>query len=187
MGVRRNRGAKLKKNLGIKWLFEERDVNDLVPFEQNPRIADDHFYKSLIKSFEDNGDFGVFIVDQDSRLIGGHQRKQALKEFNVKKVLVKYPSRPITEEEFLRINLLDNKLTADWDHDILANYFDENLVLDCGFDPKDLGGYDPSIVNEDVEEDPNEIIKIEIDKERAASLKTQISKVLKGFSGAKMK
>ena len=187
MAVKKRLGAKLKKELGIKWLFEERDVDDLIPFEDNPRIADDHFYNSLVKSFEENGDFGVFIVDHNSRLIGGHQRKRALQEFKVSKVLVKYPDRPITDEEFLRINLLDNKLTADWDYDVIANCFDPELVLDCGFDPKDLGGYDPIIDNVEPEIDPTETIKIEVDTDSAASLKKQISKVLKGFAGAKMK
>ena len=178
------------KELGIKWLYEERKVEDLIPWEHNPRTCLDTLYHKLVKSLEDNGDFGVFIVNHEGKLIGGHQRQQALREFKVDKVLVKYPERPLTDLEFQRVNLADNKLFGEFDFDMLSAVFDMDVLLEY-FEAEELGidldtdAIDIKDPDEDLEK-PVQII-VTLPNEDSHSFEKQIEKILKKFPRAEKK
>lgn len=98
----------------------------------NPRKITKKKLEELKESFEQFGDFGVFIVDENNNAIGGSQRLKAVldlygpeKELDCKKLY------GYTEAELRSINIRDNTHAGEWDLDLLADWT-ADLNLDLG-------------------------------------------------------
>ena len=132
----------------IEWKIERWKLKDLKGFPNNPRVLSKHMYRELKKSLEQDGNHGVLKLNADGTIIGGNQRAKLLRDLGEKEVDVKVSTRQLTDEEALRINLRDNKVQADFDIDMLANYYDPNVLVDSGFTPEEMGGFNPTVVEE---------------------------------------
>lgn len=100
----------------------------------NPRKISKKKLDELKHSFEDLGDFGIFLIDENDNVVGGNQRLKAVldlygpeKEIDCKR-LIGYSTA-----ELRAINIKDNTHFGEWDLDLLADWT-ADLNLDLGLD-----------------------------------------------------
>lgn len=116
----------------IQWVEETRRLNDLRPFERNPRTISETQFDKLKQSLVQDGYHSRIKITHDGRLIGGHQRLRALKELGFDEIKVLVPDRPLDDEAFKRICLRDNHNNGAWDIDILAADYDLEFLRAVG-------------------------------------------------------
>ena len=118
----------------------EKDINELVMYENNPR-KNDEAVKYVANSIKEFGFKVPIIVDKDNVIVAGHTRLKAAKKLKIDKVPC-IVADDLTDEQIKAFRLADNKVAefAVWD-DILLNIelADINSVdmEDFGFD---IGG-----------------------------------------------
>lgn len=105
----------------LNWAEVSINLNELTPFEKNPRVITDDQFAKLKASLVTLGQFRPLLVTHDYRIAGGHQRLKAMRELGWKEVRVSVPSRPITDAEYRQLLLQDNHTNGVWDIDALAN------------------------------------------------------------------
>lgn len=116
----------------VAWVEKVKRLNDLRPFEQNPRrITKDQFEKLKASLLED-GYHARIKATRDGRVIGGHQRLRALRELGFKEVPVLIPSRDLSDREFVRIMVRDNHNNGVFDMDMMAGMFDLEELREFG-------------------------------------------------------
>lgn len=109
-------------------------VNDLIPYENNPR-NNDNAVEPVAKSIKEFGFKVPIIIDKDNVIVAGHTRYKASQML----VLEEVPciiADDLTEEQIKAFRLADNKVgeLATWDLDKL------NLELeDLDIDMSDFG------------------------------------------------
>lgn len=141
----------------MKTSIKKMKLADLIPTENNPRqIKKDDFerLKKSIKSFPEMLDIREIVVDEDNRILGGHQRVNALlangeKEVNVKVV------EGLTEEEKREFVIRDNIQNGEWDFDVLANEWDDLPLDDWGIELP-IADIEEEIVEDEAPEPPAE-------------------------------
>lgn len=136
-----------KQKPKIEWHVERKKVEDLIPWEDNPRIITQKMYEKLKESILRDGIFSLPHINTDNVIIGGHQRKQAFLDLGIDEVDCLVPHRKLNEKEFMTGNLASNVVTGEWDADILANVFDPDVLTAVGFVPAQMGGFDPTSIN----------------------------------------
>lgn len=113
------------------------EVGELKFGFENPRKVTAQKLDELSKSFEKLGDFGVFVIDEEYNVIGGHQRAKTLQKKDPHtmvtcKMLIGY-----TDEEKRAIAIMDNEHAGTWDMEGLAAWTaDLNLALGINTDKK---------------------------------------------------
>jgi len=137
------------------WHTEQKKINELIPFEGNPRQMTEKQNEDLKKSLEKFNLVEIPAVDTDNIIVAGHQRLRIMQLLGRGKEIidVRIPNRKLTDKEFREYNIRSNKNLGEWDYDLLAN-FDEDMLLDAGFDSEDLDrmfNLDPP---EDIDEVP---------------------------------
>jgi hypothetical protein len=160
----------------MQWRTERRRVQDLVPWEGNPRKISEHQAVQLRISLDKFGVADIPVVDVDGRIVGGHQRCAILMAQGKGdlEVDVRVPSRKLTDEEFAELNLRLNKNIGEWDFDVLAN-FSEDLLLSVGFDEEELMvGFGLSRA-EDAAQDPGRYCLLTVEPPEAPHLKMKLA------------
>ena len=134
----------------MKIVWKERTVavDDLKPYERNPRRISKHAFDKLKQSLQDDGYHQRIIATKDLRVIGGHQRIQALKELGIKSIEVLTPDKKISDKEFKRILVRDNLPFGDFDFDILSADYEPEELIELGM-PED---WLPNITDDETEE-----------------------------------
>ncbi len=124
----------------LQWHTEQRRVKDLLPFKQNPRTLSEKQRNDLLQSLKRYGLVEIPAVTQDGKILAGHQRVAALQLLGNGNDLIdcRVPNRPLTEEEYKSYLLASNRIHADWNYDMLSEYFDIETMLVSGFDDNDL-------------------------------------------------
>ena len=91
------------------------DINEIVPFADNPRI-NDHAVPDVAQSIKEVGYDNPIIVDENMVVLAGHTRLKALKLLGYEQVSV-LVRRGLTEEQKAKYRLYDNKTAelAEWD------------------------------------------------------------------------
>lgn len=92
-------------------------------------------FERLTNDIEQDGYRNRIVVDCDNTIIGGHSRAKALLKVGFirnDEIEVLYPSRPLSEEEFKRINIRENLPFGEFDFDMLGNHFDANELIEWG-------------------------------------------------------
>lgn len=112
----------------------------LIPADYNPRKHDERSKEKLKESITRFGLVDPIIVNNAPErmniVIGGHFRLEVAKELGLTEVPVVYVNIPeITREKELNLRL--NRNTGEFDFELLKE-FDVDLLLDVGFDDKDL-------------------------------------------------
>ena len=98
----------------------------------NPRKIAQKKLAELKDSLRDNGDFGIFLIDEHDNVIAGNQRLKAVldlwgpdTELDCKR-LIGY-----SKAELRAINIKDNTHSGEWDMDMLADWT-ADLTMDLG-------------------------------------------------------
>ena len=134
------------------WHTEKRRVNDLVPFEKNPRTISDAQVEALKRSIKKFNLVELPAIDVDNKIIAGHQRLKVLQLLGRggDEVEVRVPNRKLTQQEFEQYLLTSNAVRGDWDYDILRSSFDIDLLLEIGFSDEELSHiWDDALETED--------------------------------------
>ena len=141
--------------------IEMRTLDNVRPYENNPRINDDAV-DAVAASIREFGFSQPIVVDADSVIIVGHTRLKAAKKLGLERVPVVVASH-LTPDQVRAYRIADNRTAelAEWDYDLLpieiealkeANY-DLGLL---GFDADELA----KIMGNGIEEgltDPDDV------------------------------
>jgi len=148
-----------------KLKIEYKNVNELIPYINNPRINDNAVDKvaSSIKNF---GFKNPIIVDKDNEIIAGHTRLKAAKKLGLDEVPV-IKVEDLTDSQIKAFRIADNKTSefAEWDEELLKIEL-EDIEGFTGFDEIELEGLfkeiDIDSFFEESEEKPKEETEEEI-------------------------
>ena len=124
----------------ITWSATKRLTKDLLPSSYNPRKMTEGERKNLEASIKEFGTVVPVILNTGTRenfLIGGHQRVIIYADLGIEEIDAMVPSRELSEREEKALNLRLNKNTGSWDEALLKE-IDMNLLLEVGFDDKEL-------------------------------------------------
>lgn len=121
----------------LEWTTEKRKTSELIPYQRNPRQLTEKQAKDLSTSLERFNLADPIVINTDNTIIGGHQRVSIIKQAGDLTVDVRVPSRTLTKDEMLELNLRLNRNQGQWDFDLLAN-LDEELLKTIGFENKEL-------------------------------------------------
>lgn len=129
----------MTRSESLKWRTEKRKVSELKLFEGNPRKMTEKQAQDLLNSLQKFNLVEIPAIDQHNRVIAGNMRIQALQRLgrSDEEIEVRVPNKPLTEKEAREYLLRSNKNVGSWDYSELAN-FDEELLLDVGFDEKEI-------------------------------------------------
>ena len=102
-------------------------INLIKPNPKNPRFIKDYKYKELLESLRTSFwmmEARPIVVDKDMVVLGGNQRLRACQELKYKEVWFQDGSKwtKKQQDEFI---IKDNTHYGEWDHDMLANEWDQ--------------------------------------------------------------
>ena len=107
-----------------------KKVNELIPYENNPRINDEavEYVKNSIKEF---GFKVPIVIDKNNVIIAGHTRLKASLELKLKEVPC-IIADDLSEEQIKAFRLADNKVSekSQWDFSKLDEELDSILDID---------------------------------------------------------
>ena len=112
--------------------------------EENPRQIKKGKFETLkksVKDFKKMLEVREIVIDENNKVLGGHQRIRALQANGEKTAIVK---RVInwSDEDKRRFMIEDNAHAGSWDSDIAANCWDEDEVKSWGHELPQLAGHD---------------------------------------------
>ena len=113
-----------------------RKVNDLIPYDKNPR-KNDEAVKYVKASIEQFGFKVPIVIDADGVIVAGHTRVKAAKELGMEEVPC-IVADDLTPEQIKAYRLADNMTASksEWDVELLNT---ELLDLEANFDMADFG------------------------------------------------
>jgi len=131
------------------WHTKKRKINDLIPYDGNPRQMSKKQVADLTKSIERFDLVEIPAIDTDNKIIAGHQRLKILQLLGRgdEEIDVRMPNRKLTDGEFREYLLRSNKNLGEFNWDMLANW-DEDMLRAVGFD-EELDKMFPKEVEED--------------------------------------
>lgn len=120
----------------------ERNKGQLQGLPKNPRIIRDDKFDKLKQSIQDDPEMLnlrellVFPIPGTDHfiVIGGNMRLAALKELGEKEAPCKILPEDTPEDKLQRIAIKDNNGYGEWDYDLLANEWAEDLLNSCAID-----------------------------------------------------
>ena len=142
-----------------------KSVDDLIPYENNPR-KNDEAVDYVAKSIEEFGFKVPIVIDENNIIVAGHTRLKASKVLGIEEVPV-IVAKDLTDEQIKAFRLADNKTNelADWDYSLLQLELDELMNVDMkefGFDETlpdiDIDGLFENYEPEEKEDD-KEVLK----------------------------
>ena len=115
----------------------EMKLNDLHPYENNPRLNDDAV-EAVANSIEQFGFKVPIIIDKNNVIVTGHTRYKAAKQLGLEKVPC-IKADDLTDQQIKAFRLADNKVSeiATWDMEKLNLELEEIEDIDMsdfGFD-----------------------------------------------------
>lgn len=128
------------------------EINKLKPSTYNPRSWSKKAIEDLTKSIKEKG-FVIPILANSNpsrygTVIAGHFRLKIAKDLGYKTVPTNFIDIEDIEKE-KKLNLTLNKVTGDWDFELLKN-FDIEMLMDAGFNNEDLSKiWDSNLETED--------------------------------------
>lgn len=103
-------------------------ITKIKRWADNPRTIDQQQYQALAANVRKFGIVDPLVVDQNFRIVGGHQRLAVLKDLGVKTVPV--VQLQLTPQEFKLLNLALNKIAGEWDQEKLVPLLEEFAPLE---------------------------------------------------------
>jgi hypothetical protein len=126
-------------------MIEEIPLKNLTLLERNPRKITKDQMSKLCSSIQEDPDFlfkrPVLVNHVEGKYIvyAGNQRVRAAKQLKMKTIPC-FVDTYLTEDVMMKRVIKDNKTFGEFDFDMLANEFEIDILLECGFDAKDLIG-----------------------------------------------
>lgn len=111
-------------------------ITQVVPNTSNPRIIKDDKFKKLVKSIQEFPqmlELRPIVVDANMVVLGGNMRLKACKAAGLTEVPIVIADN-LTEEQQAEFIIKDNVGFGEWDWDLLANEWDEELLQEWGLD-----------------------------------------------------
>jgi len=111
-------------------------ISKIKPNENNPRLIKDDKFKKLVKSiktFPEMLFLRPIVVNDDMVVLGGNMRLKACKEAGLKEVPI-IRAENLTEEQQREFIIKDNVGFGEWEWDLLANEWDNDLLVEWGLD-----------------------------------------------------
>jgi hypothetical protein len=125
----------------------KKKIDDLIGAEYNPRLLTEKQYSDLKDSLKRFGQVDPVLVnvnpERENIIIGGHQRTRVWKDLGNDTIDCVELDLTLDQEKELNVRL--NKNTGQFDMDALANYFEQDELIDWGFESFEFG-----MNNEDV-------------------------------------
>ena len=135
-----------------------KKVNELVPYENNPRINDEavEYVKNSISEF---GFKVPVVIDKDNVIIAGHTRIKASKELGIKDIPC-IIADDLTEEQVKAFRLADNKVAEKsmWNYQKLDEELDNILDIDMSmfdFNSLDIDWNEIEEISEETYQEPS--------------------------------
>jgi site-specific DNA-methyltransferase (adenine-specific) len=123
--------------------IELRNINEIKPYEKNPRI-NDGAVEAVANSIREFGWQVPIVVDKDGIIICGHTRLLSAKHLGLEQVPV-HVATDLSPEQVKAYRIADNKTAeiAEWDYDLLPIELAELQDMDfdlslLGFDTSEL-------------------------------------------------
>jgi site-specific DNA-methyltransferase (adenine-specific) len=123
--------------------IELRNINEIKPYEKNPRI-NDGAVEAVANSIREFGWHSPIVVDKDGIIICGHTRLLSAKHLGLEQVPV-HVATDLSPEQVKAYRIADNKTgeIAEWDYDLLPIELAELQDMDfdlslLGFDTSEL-------------------------------------------------
>jgi hypothetical protein len=127
----------------ITWTNDTRRLQDLVPWEHNPKRMTRKQADGLRLSIERFGFAVPFLVSPDGDIYDGHQRQAlmgAIREYGPNATVdVRVSSRPLTDDERRELVVRLKQNQAGWDFDMLPNLYEREELLEWGFEQWETG------------------------------------------------
>jgi len=154
----------------------QTNIDDLIPSTYNPRQWSQKSISDLTKSIKENG-FVVPILANSNpsrygTVIAGHFRLKIAKDLGYKTIPVNFIDIEDVEKE-KKLNLTLNRVTGDWDYELLKN-FEIEMLMDIGFDNDDLS----KIWDENLETEDDDF-NTEKELEKIKEPKTKVGDIIK--------
>jgi DNA modification methylase len=127
-------------------------INEVKTNPKNPRLIKDDKFKKLVKSINDFPqmlELRPIVVDENNIVLGGNMRLKACKEAGLKEVYI-VKAENLTELQKDEFIVKDNVGFGEWDWDMLANEWDNELLDEWGLD---IPNFDTNEVLEAEEDD----------------------------------
>lgn len=145
--------------------FKKLKISELIPAGYNPRKKlkpGDPEFEKIKNSIIEFGYVDPVIVNRDLTVIGGHQRLSVLKELGHAEIDCVVIDIDKTREKAL--NLALNKISGEWNKELLADLIKELQGLDydtgfTGFDPPEIEQLFNEIHDKEITEDDFDIEK----------------------------
>lgn len=136
----------------------EKPINEVIPYEKNPRI-NDNAVPAVMKSIEEFGFKVPIVIDKNGTIVTGHTRLKAAKKLGMKTVPC-IVADDLTPEQIKAFRLADNKVAeaAEWDMELLNEELDG--IIDIDMSDFNFGDITDSPSSEDVVEDDGENIEL---------------------------
>lgn len=99
----------------------------------NPRKITKKKYEELKASLESDGDYGIFLIDEQDNVISGNQRLSVIMKLDPETELLCKRLIGYTEAELRTINIRSNTHAGEWDLDLLADWT-ADLNVDLGIE-----------------------------------------------------
>jgi site-specific DNA-methyltransferase (adenine-specific) len=123
--------------------IELRKIDEITPYEKNPRINDDAV-DAVAKSIKEFGWRSPIVVDLEGVIVAGHTRWKSAKLLGLKQVPV-HVAKELTPEQIKAFRIADNKTgeIAEWNYELLPLELSELQGMDfdlslLGFDTSEL-------------------------------------------------
>lgn len=115
----------------------EKNINDLKPYEKNPR-KNDNAVEQVANSIKEFGFNVPIVLDKNNVIVCGHTRYKASKMLGLETVPC-VVADDLTDEQIKAYRLADNKVSelAEWDIDLLGEELGDIFDIDMsdfGFD-----------------------------------------------------
>lgn len=115
-----------------------KNIDDLVPYEKNPRINDNavDYVANSIKEF---GFKVPIIIDKNNVIVAGHTRLKASKKLGLKKVPC-IVANDLTDKQIKALRIADNKTNdySIWDNKLLLDELKDLDNIFTGFSQSDF-------------------------------------------------
>tara|TARA_R110002020_G_scaffold228221_2_gene438916 strand:+ start:2070 stop:2669 length:600 start_codon:yes stop_codon:yes gene_type:complete len=119
----------------------KKKIADLIGAEYNPRELTEKQHSDLTDSLKRFGIVDPVLVnvhpDRENIIIGGHQRTKVWGELGNEEIECVELKLTLDQEKELNIRL--NKNTGQFNMDDLANFFDEDKLIEWGFETYEFG------------------------------------------------
>lgn len=118
--------------------YKQIAVDEINPYENNPRIITDEAIESVVESIRANGERDPIEIDENNIILSGHTRLEALKRLGIEKTnVIQYTDMDEAQKRAYRIAANKTAEKSAWD--------EEKLAIELEVLEKDLSDLDISI------------------------------------------